>query len=175
MVFVDLVASRRKHFCSLCLNGFFTRETYCSIHYILSYVMRTSLHPNGLLIGGFIATLLLLCSCNSELPSDPDPHGEESGSSDVESIKMTPDQAIAYVKLFGEEMTVASTPENKLRAADLDRQIGLVDYYVENNDTLLYVVNYKDEKGYVLLSSNNGGFPIIAHSDAGELRFSDIR
>lgn len=136
--------------------------------------MRTSLRPNGLLIGGFVATLLLLCSCNSELPSGPDPYGEESGSSDVESIKMTPDQAIAYVKLFGEEITVASTPENKLRAADLDRQIGLVDYYVENNDTLLYVVNYKDEKGYVLLSSNNGGFPIIAHSDAGELRFSDI-
>ncbi|OFR38781.1 hypothetical protein HMPREF2890_02450 [Porphyromonas sp. HMSC065F10] len=87
---------------------------------------------------------------------------------------MTPDQAIAYVKLFGEEMTAASTPENKLRAADLDRQIGLVDYYVENNDTLLYAVNYRDKKGYVLLSSNNGGFPIIAHSDAGELRFSDI-
>ena len=136
--------------------------------------MRTSLRPHGLLIGGFIAALLLLCSCNSELPSAPNSLEEESGSSDVESIKMTPDQAIAYVKLFGEEMTVASTPENKLRAADLDRQIGLVDYYVENNDTLLYAVNYKDKKGYVLLSSNNGGFPIIAHSDAGELRFSDI-
>lgn len=119
-------------------------------------------------------SLLLLCGCNSELPSALDAHREASESSDVESIKMTPDQAIAYVKLFGEEITVASTPENKLRAADLDRQIGLVDYYVENNDTLLYAVNYKDKKGYVLLSSNNGGFPIIAHSDAGELRFSDI-
>ena len=109
--------------------------------------MRTSLRPNGLLIGGFIAALLLLCSCNSELPSAPNSLEEESGSSDVESIKMTPDQAIAYVKLFGEEMTVASTPENKLRAADLDRQIGLIDYYVENNDTLLYAVNYKDKMG----------------------------
>lgn len=136
--------------------------------------MRTSLHPNGLLIGGFIVSLLLLCCCKSELPAAPDSFGETTESSDVESIKMTPDQAIAYVRLFGEEITVASTPENKLRAADLDRQIGLVDYYVENNDTLLYAVNYKDEKGYVLLSSNNGGFPIIAHSDAGELRFSDI-
>lgn len=136
--------------------------------------MRTSLQQNGHLIGGFIVFLLLLCGCNSELPSAPDAHRETSESSDVESIKMTPDQAIAYVKLFGEEMTVASTPENKLRAADLDRQIGLVDYYVENNDTLLYAVNYKNKKGYVLLSSNNGSFPIIAHSDAGELRFSDI-
>ena len=136
--------------------------------------MRTSLQQNGHLIGGFIVSLLLLFGCKSELPSAPDAHREASESSDVESTKMTPDQAIAYVKLFGEEMTVASTPENKLRAADLDRQIGLIDYYVENNDTLLYAVNYKDKKGYVLLSSNNGGFPIIAHSDAGELRFSDI-
>lgn len=49
-----------------------------------------------------------------------------------------------------------------------------VDYIVDGTDTLLYVVNFSNDNGYMLLSGANSSFPVIAHSNTGNLDLRDI-
>ena len=49
-----------------------------------------------------------------------------------------------------------------------------MDFYIEDGDTLLYAVNYMNDEGYVLIAGDNSSFPILGHSNQGNLQFSDI-
>ena len=84
-------------------------------------------------------------------------------------------QAIAYVNLFGNAIENGATDGSSLRSNSHPKEISDLDFYIEGQDTLLFAVNYADNQGYVLLSGDNSSFPIIAHSDKGNLRFKDIQ
>ena len=59
-------------------------------------------------------------------------------------------------------------------AIDVPRKIHDVNYIVENGDTLMYAVNYDNDKGFVIISGANNNFPIIAHSSIGNINLNEI-
>lgn len=49
-----------------------------------------------------------------------------------------------------------------------------IDCVVEGNDTILYVLNYSEDNGYMIIGTDDTAFPIIGHSAKGNLKIDDI-
>lgn len=92
----------------------------------------------------------------------------------VEDIKLSKEQAIAYVGLFGQALENSGKKETETRSSETPKEISYIDFYVENGDTLLFAINYKDERGFCILKADNASFPIIAHSEIGSIDFGKI-
>lgn len=99
----------------------------------------------------------------------------ETSQSEV-SLKLSQNQAKVYASLFLSYLEDNGVPM-KLRAKKNNnhtKELEKIDYLVENGDTLLYALNYKNNEGFILLAGSNGSFPILAHSDKGNLYFKEI-
>lgn len=92
-----------------------------------------------------------------------------------QSIQLSILQAKAYANLFSTGFIVNDTQgDNKqatrtMASSDAIKTIHDVNYIVEDGDTLMYTVNYNDNKGFIILSGANNEFPIIAHSSIGDV------
>lgn len=123
-----------------------------------------------------ILCLLLMNSCSQDFPIDFEGEYTEDTSKNKEAklnIRTSHEQVLLYANLFSDQADDAGTPE-ELRNMREPRQVAYVSYYVEGQDTLLYAVNYQNNSGFMIVSGDNSSFPIIAHSDEGNLNFSDI-
>lgn len=97
-----------------------------------------------------------------------------------QSVQLSILQAKAYANLFSTGFIVNDTQgDNKqatraMASSDAIKTIHDVNYIVEDGDTLMYTVNYNDNKGFIILSGANNEFPIIAHSSIGNVNLNSI-
>lgn len=97
-----------------------------------------------------------------------------------QNVQLSVKQAEIYANLFSNGFYANDVPKEdcpKSRAAsstNAPRTIHDVNYIIENGDTLIYAVNYDDNKGFVILSGANNTFPIIAHSSIGSINLNHI-
>lgn len=117
--------------------------------------------------------VLPIVSCSQEDPNISLKETSEESSETKTSVQTGNKQALLYAQLFSEQADDAGTPE-ELRGLREPREVDYVSYYIENQDTLLYAVNYRNDAGFIIISGDNSSFPIVAHSDEGNLNFSDI-
>lgn len=47
-------------------------------------------------------------------------------------------------------------------------------YYVQDGDTVIYVFNYGQDQGYLMLGADNSSYPILAQSREGRLDLKNI-
>lgn len=87
-------------------------------------------------------------------------------------------QAEIYASIFSSYLDEKDTPPDsngKTRSFTKDsKELAEIDYYIENEDTLLYAFNYKNNNGYIIMAADNSAFPILAHSNQGNLKFNNI-
>lgn len=122
----------------------------------------------------FVASLFLLFSCTED-QMDVMPSEKMADEAPLQNSKLSLQQALSYAKMFGSGMEMNEYPESATRSAiPFSKVVSDVDFYIENGDTLLYAVNYVNDEGYVLIAGDNSSFPILAHSNVGNMTFSHI-
>lgn len=123
-------------------------------------------------------TPFCLCAC-----SDIEVEDVFNMSKDKQTIKqnvqLSVGQAKAYANLFSNgfntaEMSEESNARYRGTSSNVTRTIHDVNFLVEDDDTLMYAVNYNDNMGFVIISGANNSFPIIAHSSTGNVNLNDI-
>lgn len=121
-----------------------------------------------------VASSFLLFSC-SENQTDIAPNENLVDEVSFENSKLNMKQALAYASMFNAGLEKNDTPESVTRTIDpISKVVSDVDFYIEDGDTLLYAINYINNGGYVLIAGDNSSFPILAHSNMGNLEFSNI-
>ncbi|SEV99080.1 Peptidase C10 family protein [Prevotella aff. ruminicola Tc2-24] len=121
-----------------------------------------------------VASLFLLYSC-SEDQTDMVQNENLADEVTFENSKLSLRQALSYASMFNPGMEKNDSPESLTRSVDpIAKVVSDVDFYIEDGDTLLYAVNYMNDEGYVLIAGDNSSFPILGHSNQGNLQFSDI-
>ena len=119
-----------------------------------------------------VASSFLLFSC-SENQTDIAPNENLVDEVSFENSKLNMKQALAYASMFNAGLEKNDTPESVTRTIDpISKVVSDVDFYIEDGDTLLYAINYINNGGYVLIAGDNSSFPILAHSNMGNLEFS---
>lgn len=111
--------------------------------------------------------------------SDNDIEGLTSSEVQAEEVKtpftkMSKEQATLYASLFsniddGEEVNAQQT-----RSTETERVVSDIQYYVQDADTVIYVFNYGQHQGYLMLGADNSSYPILAQSKEGRLDLDNI-
>lgn len=114
---------------------------------------------------------VLLSSCNSDEPVINQPNNAE-----VLTHKVSLQDALDRSKVFWDGMT-SEKPSTRSRSfADIES----VEYISSSprtrsgaTDTIFYLVNYRNEEGFMLLSADDRMLPVYAMSDEGRLDLND--
>lgn len=111
--------------------------------------------------------------------SDNDFEGLTSSEVQAEEVKtpftkMSKEQATLYASLFsniddGEEVNTQQT-----RSTETERVVSDIQYYVQDGDTVIYLFNYGQHQGYLMLGADNSSYPILAQSKEGRLDLDNI-
>lgn len=97
-----------------------------------------------------------------------------------QNVQLSVKQAEAYANLFSKGFDtndISEEDKSKTRAiasTNEGRTIHDVNYIIEGGGTLLYAVNYDNDKGFVILSGANNAFPVVAHSSVGNVNLNEI-
>lgn len=113
--------------------------------------------------------LPLLYSCR-----DYDVNEDLSCKSNISNIStdgISKSSALEFVSQISSNLFQSSS---KARAVEENRIIKTVDPVVENGDTLLWIINYENNKGYIVLSAKKQVFPILAFNNNGNFKYDDI-
>lgn len=98
-----------------------------------------------------------------------------SDQAKIETTKLSVKQAEAYATMFSVLFDENETPDLLTRATTRSvKEVSDIDYFIENGDTLLFVFNYKDNGGYILIGGDNSAFPILSHAKQGHIDFDKI-
>ncbi len=126
---------------------------------------------NKFILSVAVVLLLSYTACIEENDFDSQPLNYEQNNSDVNSRQVTQDQALKFAEMFDASVAKSlSLSKSKV----LPRTICDVQYVIsDNNDTLVYILNYADSRGYLLLSADKNSFPILAVSDTGNINLQD--
>lgn len=91
------------------------------------------------------------------------------------SSKLNVTQAIAYASIFSSNLDEAEAVNGGTRSVpNGKKELDHIDYFIEEEDTLLYAFNYKNNSGFIIIAGDNSSFPIIAHSNEGNIDFDNI-
>lgn len=124
-----------------------------------------------LILSSMALSFLLSCSRNDNEMEGVSLKTENS------SLKLNQKQARAYASIFSSYMEGKGSPNENNGKSLLSKKVKAepeFDYLIEKGDTLMYALNYKNNGGFILMSGANGAFPIIAHSDEGNIDFDKI-
>lgn len=122
----------------------------------------------------FFLTVFFLFSCSENiLDENIELQKRELSEKNHDNSKLSMHQAEVYVSLFSSLLDENETPpeEGTRSSESAVKVLDNVDYLIENKDTILYVFNYKDDKGYIIVAGDNQSFPILAHSKEGNFNF----
>lgn len=114
-----------------------------------------------------------LYSCATNNPEDLISSEEQTYEAKLPLTKMSSQQAMLYANMLanvndGEAMIPDS------RSLSNDRNVSDVQYYVQGGDTVIYVFNYGQNQGFLMLGADNSSNPILAQSKEGRLDLDDI-
>ena len=117
---------------------------------------------------------VLLMSCSSDEPEIK----QYNNSTEVLTHKVSLQDALDRSKVFWDGMTSDKPSTRSRNFADIES----VEYISSSSstrtrsgaaDTIFYLVNYKNEKGFMLLSADDRMLPVYAMSDEGRLDLND--
>lgn len=128
----------------------------------------------SLLLGFSVAGLAIACS-QEEPQGVASIHGKEQTSeSTTSAVQLRKEQALAYARLFSANADNAGRPDGLRSLTPESREISHLSYAIDGRDTLLYAINYKGDAGFIIIAGDNSEFPIIAHSEQGNLDFDKV-
>lgn len=115
---------------------------------------------------------LLLISCNRQ---EVQPLSDSNNESERSATLLTEEEASAqalsvYNVLFSESLRSLGTPE----VLSVQRTSSLRSLPATKDNEGVYVINFKDDKGYVVISENRYNEPIITTSSNGYLDISEV-
>ena len=112
-----------------------------------------------------LMSILILFSCSSNDVVEDVHSSNGTIHQGQTSVQLSLKQAKAYASLFSKGFK-GTDAEATTRAASLPTPtIKNVEFLIEGKDTLLYAINYSNNRGYVILSGTNNAFPIIGHAN----------
>jgi len=123
-------------------------------------------------IGCLIISLALL-SCSNDGLEDIIPSDNQTNEVKLPQTKMSNKQALLYANMLA-NVNDGETGTPNSRSATDNRSVSDVQYYVEEGDTVIYVFNYGQNQGYIMLGADNSSYPILAQSKEGRLDLDDI-
>lgn len=95
----------------------------------------------------------------------------KSNMANVPTEGISKNSALEFVNQISSNLFQSSS---KTRAVEENRTIKTVNPIVEDSDTLLWIINYEDNKGYIVLSAKKQVFPILAFNNTGNFDCEDI-
>jgi len=106
-----------------------------------------------------ISCILFFTQCEKEKFDYPKDKGIELNRTVSQS------NAKSFVALLSDQMLNSSS---KLKSASTNKHsIESIDIITEGLDTLLYITNFSNDLGFMILSAEKTSFPIVAFSDSG--------
>lgn len=116
-----------------------------------------------------IALIIIITSCEKEIIIDNATNTSLEGS--IIQRKVTEDMA----KDFAKEISSSIFQHSNLKSSQTtDRILGDISPIVNENDTVMYSVNFADNSGFIVLSVDKNSFPILSFSDKGNFRQENI-
>lgn len=124
---------------------------------------------------GFGLLLLGLWSCSSEEGVISPEEGTPQEIPSFSELRFTVSDTARVISTESKAMEVAdrflSTYENKTRSGV---EVNVTTVFKENGEPAMYVVNYGEEGGFVIVSATKDTEPILAYSDTGSFRLDNI-
>lgn len=122
-----------------------------------------------------LLTTLCMFSCSDNILDNDLNKNNSNQDLELPSSKLNVNQAEIYASMFSSYLDENDNPNAKTRSTlDKEKVLDNIDYLIENEDTLLYSFNYKDNEGFIIIAGDNSSFPIIAHSKEGNFYFSSL-
>ena len=119
-----------------------------------------------------VIVILLFEACNKEESVEYE-QKKEPLTKDVNIRQVTNHQALLFNNIFEQSFDKVSLTKSKDISSK--RTLHNVQYIVsENSDTLMYILNYDNNMGYMILSADKADSPIIAISDSGNIVLENI-
>lgn len=116
-----------------------------------------------------LLTTLCMFSCSDNILDNDLNKNNSNQDLELPSSKLNVNQAEIYASMFSSYLDENDNPNAKTRSTlDKEKVLDNIDYLIENEDTLLYSFNYKDNEGFIIIAGDNSSFPIIAHSKVGK-------
>lgn len=120
-----------------------------------------------LLYVSLLITIVISCNDHEILnEATNEPINDNIGSS-TESVSMEDIKFLASnipIKLFAQIPTTRNTESS---SSISEKEIETIIPIIEENDTLLWIVNYKNDNGYVIISADRNKFPIVGFNNEG--------
>ncbi|WP_281674149.1 C10 family peptidase [Porphyromonas asaccharolytica] len=131
---------------------------------------KKSLVAISLLVASFIGLLLLSCT-RQERELRLDINKESKGATNLLSEAEAIDQArVIYGVLFSKELRATDIPS----ILSVQKTSSLRSLPATKDNEGVYVINFKDDKGYIVISENRYNEPIITASSNGYLDISAV-
>ena len=121
----------------------------------------------------FLAAVVLFfyTACIEENDFDSQTLNHDQAKCNANSRQVSKKQALKFAEIFETGISKSSSIS---KSKVLPRVVDNVQCVVSNNnDTLVYILNYADNLGYLLLSADKNSFPILAVSDTGNINLYD--
>jgi len=130
---------------------------------------------NNKLIGALLLFVTIGCSDKDDIC----PNSLQSEANSVKKTALHLNQAQAYAKLFSGKFEQKAFEDNDAynshnKSGKIDLSVSSIDFLIEEEDTLMYAINYGDNEGFILIAGDNSSFPILAHNNEGAIKFNEI-
>ncbi len=120
----------------------------------------------------FLGAVFLTSSCERDVDYGLEPVTHPLQNRQVSSIQAKAFASMMANNLFSSEENGAQL---KSATANVNRSIeGLSAIVAESKDTVLFSVNFSDNKGFMLISGDKGDAPIVALSDSGAFDINNL-
>lgn len=123
------------------------------------------------LLSAFLILIIIIsCSDNeilNEVPNKPivNKTGSLSGSVSMNDVKFL--ASSIPEELFAQSSRTRNTENSESSTSIPEKEIEIIIPIIEENDTLLWIVNYKNDNGYVVISADKNRFPILGFNNDG--------
>lgn len=124
------------------------------------------------LLSAFLILIIIIsCSDNeilNEAPNEPivNKTGSLNGSVSMNDVKFL--ASSIPEELFAQSSRTRNTENSESSTSIPEKEIEIIIPIIEENDTLLWIVNYKnDNNGYVVISADKNRFPILGFNNEG--------
>lgn len=114
-----------------------------------------------------------LFSCTNNSPDDLTSPELQIREVKIPQTKLNSYQAMLYANMLA-NVNDGETTNSDTRSMPNDRIVSDIQYYVQDEDTVIYVFNYGQDQGFLMLGADNSSNPILAQSKEGRLDLDKI-
>jgi hypothetical protein len=117
---------------------------------------------------------LMFAACNDKENFTPETiEKDDTVVKEINTRQVTNAQAQKFSEAFAHCFCNSSKTISK--AKEISRTLDNIQYVIsEDNDTLMYILNYSNNQGYMILSANKEDSPVLALADRGNIDLKDV-